>query len=175
MMKPGCLLLAKKEICPLYTTIDSCHDPINEHYVIQNNLKNFNLTTIRWPRTIPTVHGPVCSRQTPPPSQHHRQSSSKSSGNSGRSCLCSALAACFLRPLPPFPELWLAPTADCKTAELWRSWDRQLWLDIPEQGEPAAAFIQLLLDTRTDDISARTSSHGHDFLLLVIAFCPASS
>ena len=83
--------------------------------------------------------------------------------------------------LPPTPAtfprpLWLAPTADCKTAELWRSWDRQLGLDIPEQGEPgAAAFIQLLLDTRTDDISARTSSHGHDFLLLVIAFCPASS
>ena len=82
--------------------------------------------------------------------------------------------------LPPTPAtfprpLWLAPTADCKTAELWRSWDRQLWLDIPEQGEPAAAFIQLLLDTRTDDISARTSSHGHDFLLLVMAFCPASS
>ena len=34
MVDDEALLLAKKEICPLYNTIDSCHDPINEHYVI---------------------------------------------------------------------------------------------------------------------------------------------
>ena len=38
----------------------------------------------------------------------------------------------------------------------------------------ARAFIQLLLDTTTDDISLPVKTQ-HDFLLLVIAFCEVSS